>query len=177
MAKSDKPKELTPTKIKAYKARLSGVMGEAESALTRANLNIEQAWTDIAFCVEHPIATPKLPVGMARSLDAVKALEHIQKRRNKLTGMRIACIRAKHEIEPVITRARSYLILQPSIRDLKNDSQRNAAIQRVLGNVENCQIAIKGLLEAIDGLLWNIKDNQHAMELAYKEIAWLQKSE
>lgn len=178
MAKSEKKVHvLTAKKMVGFKAKLAPQLAQADIVLMdKARLSFDQAWSDIHFCLDHPIQPPKLPVGMVRSMDAAKVLDHIQKRRNKLTGIKIACIRAKQEIEAIIGRTRSWLLMQPEIRELKNEGLRNAAIRRAIGGLEDYQTQIKAIIDAVESLLWNIKDNQYAMDLAYKEITWLQKN-
>lgn len=177
MAKSDEVPQLTAERVAEFKEHLAGTISGAERAVReRARLCFDQAWADINFCLEHPIGPPKTPVGMVRSMDAAKILDRMQKRRNKLIGIKIACIRAKSDVEAIAARARAWLIMQPEIRGLKNDSLRGAAMRKITGRLDDILSEIKALVDAVDSLFWNLKDNQHAMDLAYREITWIQKS-
>jgi len=163
--------EVPPAELDRFKNQ----MKVAITAAKTVELNLKRVASDIKRLADEVPDPPRIIEGERDLRDAQQSLRVLQLKRRRLGQMQQACTRAKVYWEYILDEANGWLLSQPSIAALKNDTIRKHWIRKVLGALMKRQALLKGYLKEIEDLLWIIKDNQRGtigMVSAFKEEAW-----
>jgi hypothetical protein len=124
---------------------------------------MEQAEKDLETLASKPIDPPSAIVD-EESLDLVKkCLTRIQRRRNKILAMYLACLRPYTLGRAVLEAIRSVICSDEAVSCLRNESIRSGAVRQVIGNVDLTLARLKAVVDGIDTVRWALKENQEAL--------------
>lgn len=144
-------------------------------AAKTVEISLDRVASDLSRIAKEVPKPPQVIEGEKQLNDAQQVLRVMQVKRRRLGQMQQACNRAKTYWEWLIDETNGWLLSQPSISKLKNDTIRKHWIRKVMGSFLKRQALLKGYLKEIEDLLWIIKDNQRAvigMVSAWKEESW-----
>ena len=104
-----------------------------------------------------------------------KILKLYQRRRSLLSRYKLAASDAHWVAEGLYRDGTAELMVHPAIMELRNGDLRVAAVRRLLAKAYTRRNEAALILEQVDTLLKEIRDNQRALEyqvLLYKEKVW-----
>jgi hypothetical protein len=165
------PTTVSPEEIQRFKKQVAVAIRAAKTV----EIRLDDVAADIDRISTEMPKPPRVIEGEKDLKEAQQVLRVMQVKRRRLGQMQQACTRAKTYWDWLIEETTGWILSQPSVAALKNDTIRKHWIRKVMGGFLKRQALLKGYIKEIEDLLWIIKDNQRAvvgMVAAWKEESW-----